>query len=67
MGLKSCWQGCFHYISQPDGCLESCGVTAGGETLGIGEIPFFFNLIFFLALHTTPISHNVKKALTDES
>lgn len=31
-GLKSFWQGCF----QPDGCLESCKVTAGGKGFGIG-------------------------------
>lgn len=33
---KSCWRGCFHFISQPDVCLKSCRATAGGKILGNG-------------------------------
>lgn len=55
MGLKSCWQGLFYFISQPDDCLESCRVTAGWRILGIGKI-FLLN---FLVLCTNDLPWSI--------
>lgn len=43
MGLK--------VFSEPDGCLQSCGVTAGGTIFGNGKI--FFDLIHLLPVKVT--------------